>query len=50
MISYISIKSGTSEISLERKLSARFNVANPRCLPANDFDDAIRYLADILSA
>ncbi len=48
MISYISHKSGQSEFRLERKLSDRFNVPNPKCLPANDYDAAIRYLADII--
>ncbi|MFA5040920.1 MAG: hypothetical protein WC464_04720 [Bdellovibrionales bacterium] len=50
MIAYISTQSGQSEFRLERKLSDRFNVPNPKCLPANDYDEAIRYLADILSA
>jgi hypothetical protein len=50
MISYISTQSGQSEFRLERILSDRFNIPNPKCLPANDFDEAIRYLADILSA
>ncbi|MFA4994308.1 MAG: hypothetical protein WC521_03285 [Bdellovibrionales bacterium] len=49
MISYISTKSGQSEIRLERILSDHFNVPNPKCLPANDYDKAIRYLADIIS-
>jgi hypothetical protein len=48
MISYISNKSGQSEFRLERKLSDRFNVPNPKFLPANDFDAAIRYLSDII--
>jgi len=50
MISYISAKSGQSEIRIERKLSDHFHIPNPKCLPANDYDDAIRYLADIISA
>ena len=47
MIAYISLKSGQSEFRLERSLADRFHVANAKCLPANDFDSAIRYLADI---
>lgn len=47
MIAYVSSLSGQSEFRLERTLSDRFHVANPMCLPANDFDEAIRYLADI---
>ena len=49
MISYISSRSGQSEFRLERKLSDRFNVPNPKFLPANDYDAAIRYLADIIN-
>jgi|GEM_PF-1535063 hypothetical protein len=49
MISYISHHSGQSEFRIERKLSDHFNIPNPKCLPANDFDEAIRYLADIIS-
>jgi hypothetical protein len=48
MIAYISSCSGQSEFMIERKLSDRFNIPNPKCLQANDFDAAIRYLADIL--
>ena len=48
MIAYISRQSGQSEFRLERSLADRFHVANAQCLPANDFDNAIRYLADII--
>ena len=48
MIGYISRRSGQSEFRLERRLSDHFNVPNAKCLSANDFDDAIRYLADIV--
>ncbi len=48
MIAYISSKSGQSEFHIERKLSDRFNIPNPKCLPAADFDKAIQYLADII--
>ena len=50
MIAYISHQSGQSEFRIERSLADRFNVANAKCLPSNAFDNAIRYLADILSA
>ncbi len=49
MIVYISHKSGLSEFCIERKLANYFFIPNPKCLPANSFDRAIRYLADILS-
>lgn len=50
MISYISHRSGQSEFRIERKLSDRFNIPNAKFLSAADFDNAIRYLADILPA
>jgi hypothetical protein len=50
MIAYISSRSGQSEFRVERSLSDRFNVPNSKYLPANNYDEAIRYLADILSA
>jgi hypothetical protein len=49
MITYISLKAGHSEYRIERCLSDRFNVANAKFLASDDFDEAIRYLADILS-
>ncbi|MDD4616310.1 MAG: hypothetical protein PHW76_04230 [Alphaproteobacteria bacterium] len=49
MIAFISNKSGQSEFCLERKLSDRFNVPNPKFLAAADFDKAIQYLADIIT-
>ncbi|MDR3424437.1 MAG: hypothetical protein P4M13_05085 [Alphaproteobacteria bacterium] len=48
MIAYISYHSGQSEFKIERGLSDRFNVPNAKCLAADDFDAAIRYLADII--
>lgn len=35
-----------SEFRIERQLADRFNIPNTKCLPADKFDDAIRYLAD----
>jgi len=49
MIAYISYRSGQSEFRIERELSDRFNVPNPKWLQASNFDEAIRYLADIIS-
>lgn len=48
MIAYISSCSGQSEFALERRLSDRFNIPNPKCLSASDYDEAIKYLADIM--
>jgi hypothetical protein len=49
MIAYISSRSGQSEFRVERNLSDRFNVPNPKYLSADSFDEAIRFLADIIS-
>ncbi len=48
MIAYISHKSGQSEYAIEHRLADHFRVANAKLLSAGDFDEAIRYLADIL--
>jgi hypothetical protein len=48
MIAYSSFCSGQSEFRIERSLSDHFRVPNPKFLPANDFDNAIRYLAEII--
>jgi len=48
MISYISQCSGQSEFRVERRLSDRFNIPNVKCLGAQDFDNAICYLADLV--
>lgn len=48
MIAYISDKLGTNEFDIERRLSDRFNIPNPKLLPASNYDEAIRYLADIV--
>ena len=49
MIAYLSTQRGESEFRIERGLSDRFNVPNVKCLPVNQFDNAIRYLADMFS-
>jgi len=48
MIAYIAYQSGQSEFRIERNLADHFHIPNAKLLAANDFDDAIRYLADIL--
>ena len=50
MIAYAASKSGQSEYRIERGLSDTFRVPNAKFLPANNFDAAIRYLADIIPA
>ena len=49
MISYISRHSGQTEFRVERALADRFKVPNAKCLPSASFDDALRYLADIIA-
>ena len=49
MIAYAASKSGKSEYRIERGLSDYFNVPNAKFLSADDFDAAIRYLADIIT-
>ena len=48
LISYIAHRHGQSEFRIERKLADRFNIPSAKMLPAKQFDDAIRYLADTL--
>ncbi|MDE2029919.1 MAG: hypothetical protein KGI97_05065 [Alphaproteobacteria bacterium] len=50
MISYVANHSGSTEFRVERSLANRFNIPNAKFLPANEFDSAIRYLADSMSA
>ncbi len=50
MILYISHKSGQSEFRIERRLADHFHVPNATLLQASDFDNAIRYLADMIAA
>jgi len=50
LISYVAYQSGSTEFGIERKLSDRFNIPNTKCLPANQYDSAIRYLVDSFSA
>ena len=46
MISYAANSSGQSEFHIERNLSNKFKVPNVKCLLADDFDKALRYLVD----
>lgn len=50
LISYVAFVSGKSEFCVERDFADRFNIPNPRCLPATKFDDAIRYLVEMAPA
>lgn len=46
LIAYVAMQSGENEFRVERRLSDRFNIANMTCLPATQYDEAIRYLVD----
>ncbi|MCL2469496.1 MAG: hypothetical protein FWF24_04605 [Alphaproteobacteria bacterium] len=46
MISYVAHLTGRSEYRIERILSDRFSVPNPKCLTQSQYDDAIRFMAD----
>jgi len=46
LIAYVASNTGENEFRVERRVSDRFNIANVSCLPADQFDTAIRYLVD----
>ena len=48
MIAYVSFQFGQNEFTVERGLADHFNIPNTKCLPASEFENAIRYLADML--
>ncbi len=48
MIAYVSHESGQSEFRIENQLSNHFNIPNSQYLPEKDFDDAIRFLTDVI--
>lgn len=50
MIAYVSYQFGQNEFSIERDLADRFKIPNTKCLPESEFENAIRYLADMLPA
>jgi hypothetical protein len=46
LIAYVAMQSGENEFRVERRLADRFNVPSVKRLPADAFDNAIRYLVD----
>ena len=48
MIAYVAFQFGQSEFSVGRKFADHFNIPNTKCLPASEFENALRYLADML--
>jgi hypothetical protein len=50
LIAYVASQTQQSEFRVERDVSDRFNVANVKCLPAELYDAAMRYLVDRVPA
>lgn len=46
MIAYVSHKTGTAEYRIEREFSDHFCIPNMKCLPKNQYDQAIRFVCD----
>ncbi len=46
LVSYVAHMTGQTEFRVERQFADRFNIPNVKCLPAEKYDDAIRYLVD----
>jgi hypothetical protein len=44
MITHMAHSSGENEFRIERRLSNRFKIPNVKCLPSDQYDNAIRYL------
>ncbi len=49
LIVYVAHNSGDNEFRVERRVADRFNIPNVKCLPALQYDNAIRFLVDSLS-
>ncbi len=46
LITYVAHTTKHHEVYVERQFADRFNIPNVKCLPAERYDDAIRYLVD----
>ena len=46
LVAYVSFKTGKTEFRVERDLSDNFCIPNIKCLPAEHYDNAIRYLSE----
>lgn len=46
LIAYVASKTGSTEFRVERNLADRFNVANVKFLPSENYDAAICYLVE----
>jgi hypothetical protein len=50
LIAYVAHMTREHEFRVERQFADRFNIPNVKCLPAERYDDAIRYLVDRVPA
>lgn len=46
LISYVAHRIGESETKVEKKLVDQFNISHLRMLPADQFDNALKFLVD----
>jgi len=46
LIAYVAHVTEQAEFRVERMFADRFNIPNVKCLPADRYDDAVRYLVD----
>lgn len=49
LVSYVSHKTGRTEYRVERDIADHFCVPNMKCLPADLYDTALRYICDQIS-
>ncbi|MDD5585605.1 MAG: hypothetical protein PHY92_01440 [Alphaproteobacteria bacterium] len=50
LIAYVAHMTCENEFRVERQFADRFNIPNVKCLPAERYDDAVRYLVDRVPA
>ena len=48
LVAYVAHMSGQTEFRVERQFADRFNIPNVKCLPAGRYDDAVKYLVDLV--
>ena len=50
LVSYVAHTTGRSEYRVERDLSDYFHVPNPKCLSADQYDAAVRFMVEQVPA
>ena len=48
LVAYVAHMTGQTEFRVERQFADRFNIPNVKCLTADRYDDAVRYLVDLV--